>query len=45
MGSGWQSGRGDGWQTGQSHIRMQLNREGQVGREIDCTTQGYTAGK
>ena len=33
------SRQGSGWQTGQSHIRMQINRE-ELGSNIDNVTQG-----
>ena len=33
--------RGGGWQ---SHIRMWINREEQLGSETDCTTQGSSTG-
>ena len=31
----------DGW----SHLHEQINREEQLGREADCTTQGPSVGK
>ena len=45
QGSGWRTGRGNGLQTGQSYICMQINWEEQLGSETDLTTQGSSAGK
>ena len=45
QGSGWRTGRGNGLQTGQSYICMQINWEEQLGSETDCTTQGPRVGK
>ena len=38
------SGISGRWQTGQSHICMQINREEQLGNETDHTTQGSSMG-
>ena len=34
-----------GWQTGQSHIQVQINWEEQLGSETDCGTLGSSVGK
>ena len=49
-GGDWQSGgedsqQGRGWQTGQSHIPMQINQEERLGKERDQATQGSIEGK
>ena len=36
---------GGGWRTGWPHIRLQINREEQLGSESDCATQGSSSGK
>ena len=38
-------GRGSSWQTGQSHICVQISREEQLGSETDHATQGSSMGK
>ena len=35
-----QGGQGSGWQTGLSHICMQINQEEQLGSKTDHTIQG-----
>ena len=45
QGGGWQTQQGDGLWTGWSHIRVQINREEQLGSETNCTTQSSSAGK
>ena len=37
--------QGSGWQTGQYHIHVVINWEGQLGSETDYATQGSSAGK
>ena len=34
-----------GWQSGQSHIRLWINQEEQLGSETDHATQGSSAGQ
>ena len=45
QGGHWWTGRGGGWPTGWSHVRMQANQEEQLGSETDHTTQGSSAWK
>ena len=42
---GEDSRQGSGWQTGRSHICLQINQEEQLGSETDRTTQGSSLGK
>ena len=42
---GEDSRQGRGWQTGQFHICVQINREEQLGSETDPPTQGSSLGK
>ena len=44
QGGSWWTPKG-GWQRGRSHIRVQINREEQLGSETDRTTQGSCQGK
>ena len=37
--------QGNGWQTRQSHICMQINQEEQPGGETNCATQDAYVGK
>ena len=40
-----QGGQVGGWQTGLSHIWVQINREEQLESETDCATLGSNMGK
>ena len=42
---GEDSWQGGSWQTGQSHMRTQINQEEQLGSKTDLATQGSSVGK
>ena len=45
QGSAWRTVTGGGWQSGWSHICVQINGEEHLGNDTDHTTQGSSAGK